>query len=219
MIFDSALTLSYMLNALLLIFTPASSWERIADAKRSIFYILVTYLLPLMLLTSFGEGYGLVHSGKWQGESPHLRKLLIGEAIVFEAGQFLATLLIIALNAALAKSVGSTFHGRHTFTQGFTAVSYGLAPLLLCRLLNAFSDVNPWLSWAVGILLSIALLYHGVPLAMDPDPAHAFGLYMITSLMLFMTTGMLEVITAFYLHGNFPKLEHAITSLAARLPF
>jgi hypothetical protein len=36
--------------------------------------------------------------------------------------------------------------------------------------------------------------------------------------MLFMTTGMLELITAFYLHGKFPKLEDAITSLVARLP-
>jgi hypothetical protein len=208
-----------MLNALLLIFAPARTWERIADARRSIFYIFITYLLPIMLLTSFGEAYGLVHWGKWQGEPFHIRKLSVGESVVFEAGQFLATLLIIAINAALAKSVGSTFHGRHTFTQGFTAVSCGLAPLFLCRLLNAHSDVNPWLSWAIGILLSIGLLYHGVPLVMEPDPAHAFGLYMITGLMLFMTTGMLELITAFYLHGNFPKLEHAITSLAARLPF
>jgi hypothetical protein len=208
-----------MLNALLLIFAPARTWERIVDAGRGIFYILLTYLLPMMLLTSFGEGYGLVHWGKWQGELSHIRKLSQGEAIVFEAGQFLATILIIVINAGLAKSVGSTFHGRHTFTQGFTAVSYGLAPLFLCRLLNAFADVNPWLSWAIGILLSIALLYHGVPLAMEPDPAHAFGLYVITSLMLFMTTGMLEFITAFYLRGNFPKLDHAITSLATRLPF
>jgi uncharacterized membrane protein YecN with MAPEG domain len=208
-----------MLNALLLIFAPGKTWERIADARRGIFYILVTYLLPIMLLTSFGEGYGLMHWGKWQGEPVHIHKLSLGESIVFEAGQFLATLLIIAINTVLAKSIGSTFHGRHTLAQGFTAISYGLAPLFLCRLLNAFSDVNPWLSWAIGILLSIALLYHGVPLAMDPDPAHAFGLYMITSLMLLMTTGMLELITAFYLHGNFPKLEHAITSLAGRLPF
>jgi hypothetical protein len=208
-----------MLNAFLLVFSPARTWERIADSRRSIFYIFITYLLPILLLTSFGEGYGLVHSGKWQGEPSHIRKLSPGESIVFEAGQFLATLLIIAVNASLAKSVGSTFHGRHTFTQGFTVISYGLTPLFLCRLLNAFSDVNPWLSWAIGILLSIALLYHGVPIVMDPDPAHAFGLYVITSLMLFMTTGMLQLITAFYLHGNFPKLEHAITSLAARLPF
>jgi len=208
-----------MFKALLLIFSPGRTWENIADSRRGIFYILITYLLPMMLLTSFGEGYGLIHWGKWQGEPFHIRKLSHGEAIVFEAGQFFATLLLIVINASLAKSVGSTFHGRHTFTQGFTAVSYGLAPLFLCRLLNASSEVNPWLSWSIGILLSIALLYHGVPLVMDPDPAHAFGLYMITSLMVFMTTGMLELITAFYLHGKFPNLEQAIVSLGARLPF
>src|SRR5258708_27229366 len=103
-----------MLNAFLLVFSPARTWERIADAKRGIFYILFTYLLPIIILTSFGEGLGLVHWGKWQGEPLHMRKLSQNEAIVFEAGQFLATLLIIVINAALAKSVGSTFHGRHT---------------------------------------------------------------------------------------------------------
>ena len=208
-----------MLSALLLIFSPARTWERIVDSGRGIFYVLVTYLLPIMVLTSFAEGWGLMHWGKWQGDPAHLRRLSAGEAVIFEAGQILATLLIIIINAALARSVGSTFHGRHTFKQGFIAISYGLVPLFLCRILNAFSDVNPWLSWSIGILLSIALLYHGVPIVMEPDPAHAFGLYVITSLMLFMTTGMLELITAFYLRGNFPNLEHAITSLAARLPF
>src|SRR5947208_11959880 len=118
-----------MLNALLLIFAPGRTWESIVDARRGIFYILITYLLPLMLLTAFGEGYGLMHWGKWQGEPLHLRRLSQGESIIFEAGQFIATLLIIALNAGMAKSVGGTFHGRHTFTQGFTAISYGLPPL------------------------------------------------------------------------------------------
>ena len=118
-----------MLNAFLLIFAPVRTWERIADSRRGIFYVLVTYLIPIMVLTSFCEGYGLMHWGKWQGEPLHIRKLSQGEAIVFEAGQFLATLLIIVINAALAKSVGSTFHGRHTFSQGFTATgifSYGV---------------------------------------------------------------------------------------------
>ncbi len=208
-----------MLNALLLFFSPARTWERIVDSGRGVFYVLFTYLLPIMILTSIGEGYGLMHWGKWQGEPPHLRKLSAGESVVFEACQFLLSLFVVLINAGLAKSVGSTFHGRHTFTQGFIAVSYGLAPLFLARLLNASSDVSPWLSWSIGILLSLALLYHGIPISMEPDPAHAFGLYVITSLMVFMTTGMLEIITAFYLHGNFPKLEHLITALAARLPF
>jgi hypothetical protein len=208
-----------MLNALLLFFSPARTWERIVDSGRGIFYILLTYLLPIMILTALGEGYGLIHWGKWQGEPPHLRKFSTGESVIFECFQFLLSLLIVVINSGLARSVGSTFHGRHTFTQGFVAISYGLAPLFLFRLLNASSDVSPWLSWVVGILFSLALLYHGVPIAMEPDPAHAFGLYTVTALMVLMTTGMLEIITAFYLRGTFPKLEHFITFLAARLPF
>ena len=78
-----------MLNALLLFFAPARTWERIADARRSIFYILITYLLPIMLLTAFGEGYGLMRWGKWQGDPSHIRKLSTGESVIFEAGQFI----------------------------------------------------------------------------------------------------------------------------------
>ena len=58
-----------MIKALLLIFDPIATWEGILRARRGMVSILVVYLLPLLLLTSACEGYGLVHWGKWQGET------------------------------------------------------------------------------------------------------------------------------------------------------
>ena len=208
-----------MINGLLLLFKPAATWERISTAQRGFFYILFTYLLPVVVLTSFAEGYGLAHWGKWQGEISHLRTWKPGEVVVLEILQALAILLIILVNTAVVKSVCETFQPRQTFLQAFTVISYGLFPFFLARVLNAFSEITPWVSWLVGILLTIALLYHGVPRVMLPDPAHAFGLYMTTALLVLLSTGLLEVVVTFFLEGKLIKLERLISSLAARLPF
>jgi hypothetical protein len=207
-----------MINALLVIISPLKTWQRILTGRPSIAYVLFTYLLPLMILVSAGEAYGLVRWGKMQGEIPHLVKFTRGEAAVFEIFQFAILFLLVIVNAGLLKSTCSTFHSRHSFRQGFTVVAYALSPLFLFRLLNMFAEISPWLGWIIGIVLTISILYHGVPLIMDPDPAHAFGLYVITSLLLLFTTGLLELIIAMTLRGNFPKLMTIFSEWGSKLP-
>ena len=53
-----------MIKALLLIFRPSQTWGGIEAANRSIAFILCLHLLPLLLITSIAEGYGLMHWGK-----------------------------------------------------------------------------------------------------------------------------------------------------------
>ena len=207
-----------MIKALLLIFNPAGTWEGIFRARRSLIFVLVVYLFPLLLLASAAEGYGLVHWGKWQGEISRIKQFPIREAEVIEAAQFLLALVVIFVGANMIKSIGETFHGRHTYNQTFTAVAYGLSPLFLLRLLDAFPGISPWLSWAIGIILSIAVLYHGVPRMMEPDPPHAFGLFFMSALLLALVTGLVRYATASYLQGKFAKLQVIISDLAARLP-
>ena len=119
----------------------------------------------------------------------------------------------------MLKSIGETFHGRHTYPQAFTTVAYGLSPLFLFHLLDAFPKVYPWVGWSIGIILSIAALYYGVPRMMEPDPPHAFGLFLMSSLLLVCVTGVLRFVTAAYLQGIFDKLQVIVSDLAARLPF
>ena len=208
-----------MIKALLLIFEPIATWEGIHRASRSIGSILAVYLLPMLLLVAVCEGYGLVHWGKWQGDFLRLKKFSASEASVVETAQFLLSLLVIFTGAAMIKSLGETFRGRHTFTQTFTAVAYGLSPLFLLRLFDAFSGMNPWVSWSIGILLSIATLYYGVPRMMEPDPAHAFGLFFMSAVLLMLVTGLARFVTDAYLRGKFSKLDVIISDIAARLPF
>lgn len=208
-----------MIKALLLVFEPVGTWEGIVRARRSILFILIFFLLPLLLLAAAGEGYGLVNWGKWQGEVGRLKKFSVAEAVVVETAQVLLSLLVVFVGAHLLKSIGETFRGRHTYVQAFTAVAYSLSPLFLFRLLDAFSGISPWVSWAIGIMLSIAVLYHGVPRMMEPDPSHAFGLFFMGGLLLLLITGMLRFVTATCLQGKFPKLQVIVSDLAVRLPF
>ena len=219
-----------MIKALLLIFNPAGTWEGIFRARRSLVFVLVVYLFPLLLLASAAEGYGLVHWGKWQGESMgwfiraqgeilHLKKFPVREAAVIETAQVLLSLIVIFTGALIIKAIGETFRSRNTYTQAFTAVAYGLSPFFLLRMLDASSAINPWVIWCIGILLSIAALYHGVPRMMEPDPALAFGLFFMSALVLMLVTGLVRFVTEAYLRGKFSKLDVIISDVAARLPF
>ena len=105
-------------------------------------------------------------------------------------------LLIIVISATVLKSVCGTFHGRHNYTQAVATVAYGLSPLFLFHLLDAFPAMVPWASWALGIILSIAVLYQGVPRMMEPDPPHAFGLYLMSALTVLLATGPVALSSA-----------------------
>ena len=208
-----------MIKALLLIFEPIQAWDRITRARRSLVFILTFHLLPLLLLAAAAEGYGLVHWGKGQGALMKLKTFPLPEVVIYEFGQLLLSVGVVLVGAKIIKSLGETFHGRHTFTQAFTVTAYGLSPLFLLRLLDAFSSVNPWVSWTIGILLSVGVLYQGLPRLMEPDPPHALGLYLMSALLLAITTGLARFVTAWYLEGRFKSVETVIHDLGARLPF
>ncbi|MEI9959988.1 MAG: hypothetical protein WDM76_02310 [Limisphaerales bacterium] len=74
-------------------------------------------------------------------------------------------------------------------------------------------------AWGIGIVLSVVILYHGVPLVMMPDPPHAFGLYLMSSLLLIMVTGLERFVTMWCLGGHWKPVENFILNLAGKLPF
>ena len=208
-----------MIKALLLIFEPVEAWERVVRAHRSLAYILTLFLLPLLGLTSLTEGFGIWRWGRRQQDAFHLKQFTGMEAAGYEVAQLLISLGTVFLGAKLIKSLGETFHGRHSFTQSFTVVAYGLSPMFALRLFDAFRGVSPWVTWTLGILLSVAVLYHGVPRVMLPDPTHAFGLYLVGSLTLVIITGVTRFFTAWYLHGEFKPVQRFIYDLFACMTF
>jgi hypothetical protein len=208
-----------MIKALLLIFDPIHTWERIAIARRQWQQILWLYFVPFLALVCVVEGSGMRRWGKPRGELDRLQALPLSQILLFEVAQFALALLVVFLISKLIKSMGETFHGRHTFAQAFTVAAYGLSPVLLLRLFDAFPAISPWLTWFVGVVLSGVILYHGLPRVMQPDPPHAFGLYLMSTLLLIIVTGLVRFLTAWYLQGRFAKLDEIVSHLTSGWKF
>lgn len=203
-----------MIKALLLIVRPVQTWGGIDVANRSIAYVLLLHLLPLILLTSAIEGYGLMEWGKThRGEMNFVKKYELKEVIVIETVQSLGFLALAFLAAYATKNYAATFHRRTSYRHAFTAIAYGLAPLLTLRLGDLSPTLIPWVPWAVGMVLTVAVLYLGLPCLLKPDPPHAFGLYVMTSFTLVVIFGMWRLITWQFFLGRFPGLEKIIANL------
>jgi hypothetical protein len=211
-----------MIKALLLLIRPVPTWDGIERARRSIASVLGIYLLPLILLTSAVEGYALMHWGKiHKGETTFLKKYVLGEAVVIEMTQALLYCGIAFLGAYAAKSFAGTFHRRHNYTGAFTAVAYGMGPLLTLRLADLPAWPNPWVSWvpwAVGMVLTVAVLYHGLPCILKPDPPHAFGLFVMTVMTLTVIFGLHRLLTFYLFIGRFRGLDEMLTRLVGGSP-
>ena len=142
-----------MIKALLLILDPIRTWERIVVARRRWQLNLLLYFIPFLAVVTVAEGYGIKRWGKPRGEFARIQPVSPTQIVTYETAQVLLSLFIIFLMARLIKSLGETFHGRHTFGQTFTVAVYGVSPILLLRLLDAFPSVSPWLTWGVGVIL------------------------------------------------------------------
>jgi uncharacterized membrane protein YidH (DUF202 family) len=191
-----------MFKAFSLFFEPARAWEKIVQARHSFGFVFTTHLLPLILLGSVVEGYGLKRWGKWQPAFDRIRDFSWSAIITFEVIQSLMLVLVALLCALLLLKISQTFFGRNNYREAFTTIAYSLSPLLLIRLLDAAPMMSPWASWLIGLLMTIWILYQGIPRVMQPDPTHAFGLYLSTIIVTVLLTGLARLLTGLYLLGK-----------------
>jgi len=208
-----------MIKALFLIFKPEAAWNRIALSRCGPGFIVGFYLLPMMLVVGAAEVFGLVKWGRWQPGMSVIKIFPVREALIFETAELLLMAVIILAGAYFVKALGDTIRVRNTYAQALVVVIYGLSPVFLLRLLDVIPTIKLWAPWAIGIMLAMRVLYHGVPRIMQPDPPDAFGLYFMCALLLTMVTALERFITAGCLAGTFKPVDNFIASLAARLPF
>ncbi len=191
-----------MIKTFLLIFRPTPTWEKIAVKQPGTASVLFLFLLPLTLLTSAVEVYGLVHWSKSLYEFGGPTTVPLPRAIDYVAVQFLLSLVILICDAFVLKALGETFHGRHTFNRSFTTLAYSLAPLFVFRLLHTVPVLHWWMAWAAGILFVLAVLYQGLGRVMQPDPTNALGLYFMTAVLLVMTTFLGQLVASLVLKSK-----------------
>ena len=189
------------------IFLPQRGWNTVAEDKRGIPFVLLLYLVPLLVITGVIEGLGLAKWGKEQSSFLPLKTFTVPDIKVYVLLQFLMSILVVFVGAKMVQSICEAFRGRQTYSQTFRLTGYGLGPMFLCRMFDALPALPWWLVLAVGLVLSIAALYNGVPRIMEPDPPQAFGLYVATAVVLVLVTGMGRFLTAWWLDGQFPSVQ------------
>jgi uncharacterized membrane protein YecN with MAPEG domain len=208
-----------MIRALFLIFEPVEAWDRVIKARRSVGFLLLFYLLPMVFIAAAAEGVGLMEWGRSQWNSGGVRQFSFGEMAAYETVQLLLMIGVVFICGQIVKALCNTSYDRHTFAQGFTVAACGLSPLFLLRLFDMFPGINPWLTWGVGILLCAGTLYHGVPRVMQPDPCQAFGLFIMCSVLFIMVTGLERFVTVWYLAGRIPPINEFISHFTKHHPF
>ncbi len=191
-----------MIKAFFLIFEPSVAWDRIAQARRGFAFILGLYLLPMIILVTAAEGWGLDRWGKWQPKFQKFKEFSVGTIVTFEVIQAALLLLMVLLSALLVLKISQTFHSRSKYLDAFTTMAYGYSPLFLARLMDVGPMVSPWTSWTIGIVLSVWILYQGIPRVLQPDPTHAFGLYLSGMIVVILTSALARLMTALYLLGE-----------------
>ena len=210
-----------MLKAFFLIFEPVAAWDRIIRSRRSVGFILAFHLLPALLIIAAVESWGLVTLGKWQPAYQKTRHFLLpaqeNEVVFYGALQLILTLISVVVIALVIQSISGAFRLRRDFRSAFTVVAYGLSPMFLLRLLDAAPKIPPWVPWTIGIILSVWVLYQGLPRILEPDPTHAFGLYLSSAFVMALTTGVFRLLTALYILGrvsfNHSWLSHKFPAL------
>lgn len=191
-----------MFKVFFLIFDPGATWEKVAQKKRGLFFILLTYLVPMILLIAAAEGWSIHTFGKWQPRFGIYKHFTLPEIKAFETTQAVALLALVFLAALLLHVAGNTFHGKRSYRQSFAVVAYGFSPLLLVRLLDVAPQMNPWASWAFGIGMVIWILYQGIPRVLEPDPTHTFGIYLTAIIIMVLTSGVARIFATMFLQGE-----------------
>src|SRR5262245_60482691 len=152
-----------MIRALNLLFAPSKTWERMALKPPNAATVVLISLLPLIAITFAVEGYGLLRLGESAGEMGRINLPL--ERVIRYAGFYaIASLIVISAGTFLLKSVAESFGVICTFGNCFVLMACGFMPIFLLRMPDAIPKVNTWICWAVGAVLSVRILYHGVAL-------------------------------------------------------
>ena len=189
-----------MIRAVQLIFSPFNGWTKVATEQRSSGFIFFFSLLPLLVVCVGIESYSLLHWGEQRGELRHLVKISQPLALRYAAAQISLFVACALFGAFSLQAIAQSFNLAATFRQAFTAIAYGISPIVLARLLDAIPAMNTWVCWGIGGMLSLSVLYHGVALTLKPDQTTGFGLYIVSVMIVLVFTGVANFIAVAVLH-------------------
>ena len=189
-----------MIKALLLLLDPTNTWEKIQQSSPGVARVFFTYLLPLILLGTAVETAGLIKLGRDEGRFTE-RRIKVPQELAVRYGvvQAASGIVIAFIGAWIFKAIGEGFHRRQPYTDAFATLGYSVGPYYLTRMLDGAPFMNTWICWAIGAVLTLSLLYRGVPRLMRPDPSNALGVYLLCSFVLLGILGLTHFVAVLVL--------------------
>lgn len=189
-----------MVRALLLIFDPANTWEKIETTKHPIYRVFLLYLLPIMIVSFAIEGWLIMQFGVERARFVERTVRVPQDVIIrYEIVQLVLGLIIAFGGAATFRMIAQSFHRRHSYTECFATLGYSLGPYFLLRILDGWPALITWIPFAIGVLLALSVLYRGIPRLMKPDPSNALGVYLLCSMLLIVVTALAHFIATLVL--------------------
>jgi hypothetical protein len=140
--------------------------------------------------------------GERRGALEYVVKISSASAIRYAAAQTILLLASIVVGAQVLQWITHSFQVRTSYAQCFTLLAYGFSPIVLSRLLDAVPALPTWLCWTAGALLSYSMLYHGVALMLRPEQTKGFGLYLVSVILVILSSGLSHFIALAVLHGK-----------------
>jgi hypothetical protein len=199
-----------MLKAVSLAVAPEGTWQKTALKPPNAWVVLLFSLLPLVVAALAVEGYSLQRLGEAFGEM-NRRPVSLNRVIKYEVFYGVASLLVIFFGATLLKNVGaSTFNLRCNYSICFVLIAFAYTPLFLVKFLDAVPAINTWVCWAIGITLSLRILYHGVGAWLKPEQTKGFGLLIMSFIYILVVSGLVHFAATQILQGR--VLKHLFES-------
>lgn len=187
-----------MFKALQLIFEPATTWEKIARAERSLWQVLFLYLVPTILIACSIEAWGLHKFGNKPSVTNFIERqatpVALDIIIRYEIVQALLMVAVVFLLAFTLRALMKSLNGTATYTLVYTAIAYSFSPIFLMTAVDAVPFMNSWICRSIGAILAAKVFYVGLVRVIRPDPTTALGIYMTGSFLLAAFVGLTHFI-------------------------
>ncbi|MBM3882302.1 MAG: DUF1282 domain-containing protein [Verrucomicrobia bacterium] len=194
-----------MMKVFQLLFAPFTTWSGLAEARRGAGFFLVFNLLTLAAAGSAIEGLGLYKLGLKSGLGSEGSRTLVQDfatVLRYEQLRLALDLAVVLVGAQFVFWVARGLHFNCRFFQALLLMAYSIGPLLLLRMADGIPHIPTWVCYAVGVFLSLNLLYNGVAAVLQPDRASGFGLFLLCAMILLLFTGVAHFVAVSFLTGN-----------------
>ncbi|MEL0060553.1 MAG: YIP1 family protein [Verrucomicrobiales bacterium] len=192
-----------MYRSLMLLFTPMTGWQKIANQSWHVLVVFLFSIGPIMVASCAVEGWTMLKFGAGKGPFGNLIELEPSRILSYEILQLALGIVLVFAGGKFIQWVCGGFQTEATYRQSFTLTAYGLTPVFWLRFLDGLPAIPTWICWALAAIAIMVVLYHGVALILQPSTSIGFGLYLVSSASLVALSGITHFVATGILTEQF----------------